>query len=67
MPLGVRFVRIINMDTEEVMKALRGEILPRTVHVEFLEYAAKDAEDYGDYDLARENREDADRLRSLIS
>lgn len=52
--------------TEGVHAALRGEVPATRAMVKFCNEAAHDAEAYGDFDLARENRRDADRLKGII-
>ena len=52
--------------TEGVHAALRGEVPATRAMVKFCNEAAHDAEAYGDFDLARENRRDADRLKEII-
>jgi len=51
--------------TDGVNAALRGETSATREMVKFCREAAFDAEAYGDYDLARENREDADKLKRM--
>ena len=56
----------IDDEISAVIAALNGEIPPTHAMVSFLEEAAKDAEDYGDFNLARENRDEADELRRIL-
>lgn len=53
--------------TEAVHAALRGETEALPEMVQFCREAAIDAEAYGEYQLAEENRADAARLNAMIS